>query len=283
MDKQPLIKPDPKNLHPADKQHIRLTYVTHFCCNQKNCDMVFDVLRRYEQYDPALLDVVQFVIVDDGSPIDYEIPDFQLNLTWLKITDDIDWNQCGARNLGVVYAKSDKILLTDIDHEFPEMTLRKMLTMRNPGRNIFRFDRRDRKTGQFCGLAGNIFYMSRARFFRFYGYDEEFAGAYGVEDNRFIRLQKYHGSRLRRVNKAFYYYPREDIDRDTSYHSYQRDQTRNRKLDQRKKGEINYWGPESAHSRIALNFHWTILKTLHRNNQLPRRTHRLWKHLWWFR
>lgn len=54
-----------------DKSHICLSYITHFYCNQKNIDSVTSLLREYEQYDPALLDVIEFIIVDDGSPINY--------------------------------------------------------------------------------------------------------------------------------------------------------------------------------------------------------------------
>ena len=60
----------------------------------------------------------------EDSPLQTDPPDLPLNLTWIRIREDIAWNQPGARNLGAVYAKSDKILITDLDHEFPEATLR---------------------------------------------------------------------------------------------------------------------------------------------------------------
>jgi len=63
-----------------------------------------------------LLDVIEFIIIDDGSPLHYEIPEFNLNLRWIKINENIKWNQAGARNLGVLSAKSDKF--TDLDHVF---------------------------------------------------------------------------------------------------------------------------------------------------------------------
>lgn len=105
--------------HPYDKSHIDLTYVTHFYCNQKKIDAVTELLKQYEQYPSELLDRIEFVIIDDCSPIEYEIPDINLNFRWLRITTDIQWNQGGARNLGVTFAKSDKILLSDLDHAFP--------------------------------------------------------------------------------------------------------------------------------------------------------------------
>ena len=90
----------------ADKQHIKLTYITHFYCNQQDISEVINLLREYESMPASVLDYVQFVIVDDCSPLEYEIPEFDLNLTWLRITTDIPWNRvvpviwgdlCGVR------------------------------------------------------------------------------------------------------------------------------------------------------------------------------------------
>ena len=115
-----------------DRQHIKLTYITHFYLDQKNPDTVVELFRKYESYSSDLLDEVQFVVVNDCSKLEFEIPDFNLNILWLNILDDIPWNQGGARNLGVTYARSDKVLLTDIDLEFPEQTLDYMRRARNP-------------------------------------------------------------------------------------------------------------------------------------------------------
>ena len=104
-----------KARHPLDKQHIKLTYVTHFYCNQGNMDSVESLLKEYESYPDDIKDAVEFVIVDDCSPLEYDVKDYDLNFTWLRITTDIQWNQAGSRNLGVTYAKSDKIIITDLD------------------------------------------------------------------------------------------------------------------------------------------------------------------------
>lgn len=267
----------------VDKQHIRLTYITHFYLNQKSPDTLLDLLRKYAGYSPELLDVIQFVVVDDGSPLRFEIPDLNLNLTWLRITEDIPWNQAGARNLGVTYAKSDKILLTDLDHEFPEAALRGIAQMPEPGRRIYRPYRFDAETGTPRGFHSNIFVMSRARFLRLYGYDEEYSGGYGAEDYRFIRFQKYHGSWIRALPKGYFCLNRTKVDREKSYHSLNRDLTRNTPIDLRKKNELLEFGPEAGHSRMFLNFPWEILRNHHRPAPQQRQAKRWWKHLWLFR
>lgn len=263
-----------------DKQHIKLSYITHFYFNQKDIATVTHLLREYEKLPADLLDVIEFVIVDDCSPIEYEIPTFNLNITWLRITTDIAWNQAGARNLGATYAKSDKIVLVDVDQSFPEDTLRYMVNRKNPGRKFFRVYRVDDDGKRFRGHP-NMFFMSRARFMRFFGYDEEFSGHYGAEDVRFSRIQKYHGSSQRYLPKRYLSYDRK-LNRDDSYHSLRRDLSHNTPIDARKVREINTYGPEAGHSRIFLNFEWQIKSRQFR--AVPARpTRRCWKLLWWFR
>lgn len=266
----------------TDKSHIRLTYVTHFYLNQNDASSVISLLRRYENYSPTLLDRIQFVIVDDGSPLTYDIPPLNLNYTWLKITDDIPWNQAGARNLGVVYAPSDKVLMTDLDHEFPEKTLRYMVRQNECGRHFYRVFRWGTKTRP----HPNIFLISRARFLRFYGYDEEFSGHYGAEDYRFVKLQKYYGTRFIKLSKKYRCFERDDIDRNQAYHSLERDLSHNTPIDVRKKQEILTYGPDAGHSRLFLNFNWMVLHEHDRQvdiKRIKRRKRPLWKHLWYWR
>lgn len=274
---------DPNSRHPQDKQHIRLSYIMHFYLNQENASSVMNLLRRYEGYSPQLLDRVQFVIVDDGSPVKYEIPEFDLNFTWLRITEDIPWNQGGARNLGVLYAKSDKVLMTDLDFEFPEATLAKMVEMKECGRRFYKIYTKDPSTGQLMTGHPNTFLMSRARFMRFFGCDEEFCGHYGYEDVRFVKVQKYHGSRQLYLNKNYTCFRRQDLDRTRDYHSLVRDLSFNKPIDDRKKKEVETYGPESGYSRIFLNFTWKVVKDHSREIRFQPRRRRLWKHLWYWR
>lgn len=282
-DKQTFLIPKVSDRSSQDKQHIRLTYITHFYFDQKSPETLFNLLEKYEKYDPELLDQIQFVIVDDCSPLKIDILDYDLNITWLRISDNITWNQGGARNLGVTYAKSDKILMSDLDLEFPEHTLRKMVKMRNPGRNFYKIYRKDKEDGSIRNGHPNTFFMSRGRFMRFYGYDEEYSGGYGAEDYRFVKFQKYHGSWQHHLQKKYYCHKRIEIDRDGAYHSLNRNFDRNTIIDSRKRNELLYGGAESGHSRIFLNFQWKVMLE---NNRMTRpivTSKRWWKHIWWFR
>ena len=82
----------------------------------KQYKFCFNLLKVYEKYSPDLLDIIEFITINDESPLQYKIPKFDLNLRWIKINENIKWNQAGARNLGILSAKSDKF--TDLDHVF---------------------------------------------------------------------------------------------------------------------------------------------------------------------
>lgn len=275
-DNQEFIQPKADKLHYADSQHIKLTYIIHFYFNQATPNTLFNLLRRYEKYSSSTLDRIQFVIVDDCSPLQFETPNFKLNATWLKITDDIAWNQGGARNLGATYAKSDKILLCDLDYEFPEHTLLHMINRENPGKSFYKIRRLNEKKGH-----SNNFFMSRARFMRLYGYDEEYCGGYGAEDYRFVKFFKYHGTWQKYLPKKYYCISNDNINRKISYHSLTRDFSRNTPIDRRKRSELLEWGAECGHSRLFLNFHWRIIKQSYRDkNKVYRPKKQHWKHFW---
>jgi hypothetical protein len=76
------------------------------CYFNKVSTALIDLLDLYSSYNFDLLDRLQFVIVDDGSPIKFESAHLKstkvpLNLTFIRIKEDIVWNQVGARNLGL--------------------------------------------------------------------------------------------------------------------------------------------------------------------------------------
>lgn len=270
-----------------DYSDIRLSYITHFYCNQNDICSVVDLLRRYEKYPGEVKSKVQFVIVDDGSPIDYVIPDFDLNLTWIKINQDIKWNQAGARNLGVVYAKSDKILLTDLDHEIPVESMRRLVDMKSCGKRLYKVYRKDpdcvKHGGKLYKGHSNLFVLSRGRFMECFGYDEEFAGAYGAEDVRFAKYQKISGTLQTYLPKSITCFERTDINRGASYHSLARDLTFNTPVDSRKRYEFSEFGNGYGHSRSFLNFTWDVKKECYFSEEIDRRRDRSWKFLSFFR
>jgi hypothetical protein len=267
---------------PAGDEHLRLAYVTHFYCNRQNADEVTDMFRRYAAYDSALLDRVHFVVVDDGSPVKYEVPDLDLNLTWIRIDQDIRWNQPGARNLGMTYARADNVFLCDVDIEVPEPTLAYFASRPPCGKWMYRPALRDVATGAARGRHPNVFLLSRARFMRFFGCDEDFSGHYAFDDLRFTKNQKLHGTLLARLPSEWFIYDRTATEGERAYHSLHRDDSHNALLNARKHFEIDWYGRNAGHSRRNLQFTWTILADRRRKRPAPA-LDRFYKPTWYLR
>lgn len=241
-----------------DFSKIQLSYIVPVYFNQENADTLTNLLLHYASYAKEVIEHIQFVIVDDCSPLPINIPlAIKLNISLYRIQSDIKWNQCGARNLGVVHAKSPRILLTDSDHRFPEKLLKDILNSRIPKKNIYKFKRMSQQ-GVAMGKNVNIFYTSKSVFFQALGYDEEFSGNYGYEDVYFNELQ-------RKIGNSVGYFTRFkkivscEIDRQSSYHSLQRDTTINEALFKKKMALLQDKDPFVSHSRRFLQFDWRLL------------------------
>jgi len=262
---------------------LDLSYVIPLYFDQDNSDSLNDLLYRYAAYDASLMDRVQFVLVDDGSPRPVMLPpDLDLNVLLLRIREDIAWNQGGARNLGVLYSRCDKVIATDLDHEFSEETLARIVSMRPLGKRMYRMHRKD-VDGRFMRPHPNTFVMSRGRFLELFGVDEDFSGHYCCEDGMFWRWQRYNGTRFRYLSKRYVNQSRV-IDRAGSYHSLSRDTTHNTDLKKRKIREWDRWGFRGGHSRKFLAFTWDMVEDRLRSRrtwQVPE--DRWWKKTWIFR
>lgn len=262
---------------------IELSYILPCYYNQENHDSLNKLLADYATFSPALLDRIQFVIVDDCSPLEICIPpELDLNLLHLRIDTDIAWNQGGARNLGVVYARSDKVIATDADHFFPEPTLERIVSLPRLGKRMYKPARR-LADGSAKDPHPNTFIMSRGRFLEFFGVDEEFSGHYGYEDGMFWRWQRYNGTRFASLGKRYPIYVR-DIDQGKSYHSLGRDKQHNAGLRASKLQSIADYGYQANYSRTMLNFTWHIKEDRKRQQQSWQQAKDIWwKRLWWWR
>lgn len=259
---------------------IDLSYATCGYFDQASSDAVGELLGRYAGYRPELLDRIQFVVVDDGSPVPVRIPpELDLNVLLLAVVRERSWNQVAARNLSVLYSRSDRVLCTDIDLEYDEATLSHLVEMRLPRRNLYLIPWRQ-PDGSIKRYHPSACVMSRGRYLELFGSDEEFAGRYGAED-RFLReWQKLHGTRIKQLPERFACQDRH-IDRDADYHSLERRGSANEALRQRKREEIAEWGPRGGHSRAFLTSRWEVVEDRRRRQTAwaPPRD-RSWQRLW---
>ncbi len=235
-----------------DYSHIDLACVIPLFFNQKSRDSLYALLRRYASYSPALLRRIMFILVDDHSPDPIAIPDdINLFLRLYRIDDDITWNQAGARNLGASMAPARRLLLTDVDHIFPEELLIKITDSPVP-RHYYKF-KRVNSDGTKRSSPCNIMFLSKGLFMDAMCYDEEFCGHYGYEDVFFRDWLHRHGYRQSYLTRRLKVIAA-DSDRDDAYHDLRRDTTRNLKLYTHKKAILDGRHPDMAHSRLFLNF-----------------------------
>jgi len=264
-----------------------LTLVIPCYFDQNSAGSLFSLLRTYQSYADDVLARVCFVVVDDGSPLRWTLPHYDLNLVWLRINENIPWNNGGARNLGATVAHSDKILLSDMDYVFPQETLRAILRKKNLGKRMYKFWCVDyelgcgrpmrplrrfaamlkgqsiTRNGRPMGKNDNTFLLSRGRFLELFGYDEEFSGEYGSEDVHFALFHRCNGTRTLYFPPAYPCITRAEVDRGRAYHSLSRKSERNGEIFLRKKREL-HTVQGGGHSRIFLNFTWQTLRVNHR-------------------
>jgi len=248
---------------------IELSYILNVYFDQKSNKTLTSLLEKYADYSPELLDRIEFIVIDDGSSSPVTLPDSNLNIIHARIDVNKPWNSAGAKNLGCVLASSDKVLITDLDYEFPEKTLEKMVRMRPLKNRIYKCYI-ENSDGSHSRPHPNTFLLSRTLFLKHHGYDEEFAGFYGFEDTLFYRLHRTYGNPILKLNKAYSKKERQ-VDRKKAYHSLVRDLERNRPIEKRKRNEWQQYGPYGGHSRKMLRFPWTLVEDREREpHQLPK-------------
>jgi hypothetical protein len=102
----------------------------------------------------------------------------------LRVTEDILWNQPGAKNLAMKFVPTDWAFITDSDHLITEETVSNLLEFSPKQGTFYRVGRL--KDGQPCQPHPNTFLLRKSDFFSIYGYDEDFCGNYGYDDSFFV-------------------------------------------------------------------------------------------------
>jgi glycosyltransferase involved in cell wall biosynthesis len=89
-----------------------LSIISHFY-NAHEC--VDQQIAHWQQINPQLRNLFEFILVDDFSDTEYKLPPNDLNIRLFRVTDDIPWNQGGARNLATIHATGSVAMFIDID------------------------------------------------------------------------------------------------------------------------------------------------------------------------
>ena len=138
----------------------------------------------------------EIIVVNDGGDDKLrqmlkDIPEKKCQIIYALVSEDIPWNQCGARNLGFFISRGDFISVEDNDH-FPDNTyyeeaveLLKTYDRVKPKRRHV-VEMKDVLQGNFepktaRGATDLTCILTRELFVKLKGYEEKFCGHYGWE------------------------------------------------------------------------------------------------------
>jgi hypothetical protein len=161
----------------------------------KMLEVWFDTLRSYSK---PMLASMELLIVDDcGDPAAVVPDDIQALLPChlFRVTENIPWNQPGARNLALDHCLTDLVLFVDPDMVFP---LGMMTMMLDAGLalergNVIRFQlkhRGGRNAGAIDPSSPNTWFLHAKDFLEVGGYDEDYSGHKGWSDVQLLDVMR---------------------------------------------------------------------------------------------
>ena len=206
-------------------------------------------------YSDVIKENVRFTVIDDGSAIPAESVwvDTGCDQRLYRMGVDVRWNQDACRNLGAHKADTYWLLMTDIDHIVPGLTLEKLLKVPQQSR-AYRLSRLDAPSMKKIKPHPNTWFIARSLFKKIGGYDERFAGWYGTDGEFAGRVRARSGIHF--LNYSVVRYGRSVI-ADASTTKYERKTAADRENIRRIKAEraaIKGWKP------LNLTFPWERVK-----------------------
>ena len=135
---------------------------------------------------------VSAIVVDDcsvNSPAEL-LRESPIPVRLYSVLEDIQWNQPGARNLGMLMCSTEWVLSTDIDHILPAATAHKIMQISLTSRAFYTLGRIGAPKPHLNSLL-----LTREAYWDAGGFDEDFCGNYGYDDTDFRQRL----SRIRRL------------------------------------------------------------------------------------
>lgn len=160
------------------------------------------------------------IVVDDGSPtwpaleaIDriedrFDVCRFDLQI-W-RMQCDVRWNQDACRNVGVREARTQWVLLTDMDHVVPRATWERLMGEKLNKHTVYRFGRVSAPNMEPYKPHPNSWAMTAKKYWQIGGYDEALAGNYGTDGDFLTRARAVAGEPIE-LPEALVRYPREVV------------------------------------------------------------------------
>jgi len=227
-----------------------------------NKGMLAEHHRVWLTYPDHLRGRLHVIVVDDCSPRDlraeaHDCPSIGLgSIRLFRCLEKRRWNWLFSRNLGVLQAETNWVLLTDMDHLMPAETFGNLMEMDLDDASVYRLSRVDAPhlwpyTLAECPvrekkrLHPNTWLLTRTMFDRIGGYDERLSGCYGT-DGEFRDRVREQAKSIVLLSDVLVRYPREVIpDASTTIYSRKNDPINDADLTQRRylRSLIPNWKP----------------------------------------
>ena len=172
------------------------TLVTPYYCNPA---MFREQQRQWRALPAEIRECLHVVVVDDASPtdpaahqIDPDTPGALASFRLFRTKVDVRWNWIFCRNLGVEQAKTEWVLMTDMDHVIPLDTWRAVMRSKLDPLCVYRLSRVSAPDMTDLNPHPNTWLMTRHMFReRIGGYDERFSGTYGTDGQFHRRVEEW--------------------------------------------------------------------------------------------
>lgn len=237
--------------------------LTFICAYFENAGMLQEQQRIWASYPAELRERLHVIVVDDASahhPAKAVFaPSGLASQRLFRASVHRRWDWLFCRNLGAEKARTEWLLLTDIDHVLPAETLQSLLKKKLDPLVAHRFSRVDAPRTWPYALAectpykrhNDSWLMARQLFFhdRIGGYDERLSGCYGSSSDFTGRVQIATDFTDLVLPEVLIRYPREIVaDASTHPSVYTRKGDKKNELDlERRKAEraqIKGWRPQ---------------------------------------
>jgi len=185
----------------------KLSLISHY---YNSHDKAQELIDHLTQAKPETLEHLELIIVDDCSDEERMLTAPNFSLKYLRIIDDIPWNQAGARNLGALTSEGRWQLFFDIDQRISYEGLDYVVEHCDGlSDNVMHYflvnNFIDSNTNEQLLTHPNTFLVNSIKF-RINGlYDEDFAGNYGYEDLYLPYLWERNGGVRAVLGNEFYF------------------------------------------------------------------------------
>jgi len=220
----------------------------------------------WETLDKELKSALLFLVIDDGSldkavAVTDNIASCSVDISIVRVLEDIPWNIGGARNLAMLTAPTKFVFVTDIDIHAPKGFYSHLLRLAKRAKHeasignhliYASFKRVFEASNEESRPHPALMFLSKETYWRVGGCDEDFVGNYGYTDPHFWhRARQTRDVYIVNCHSDFPEIPSLVEKSQPRQYKRERDGTVNSALFEQKKSDNNW-------SRLYLRFSWAV-------------------------